>query len=431
MKKRYGKAALSLLLLAALLTSLFGCAAQKAQTEAEEEPERTLLSADLMADVTPAQNGAPAEITPDAADAAADFAVRLFRAASEDGENTLVSPLSVLCALAMTANGAEGATLFQMESTLGLRRELYNELFRSWLAVLKESGSPLKLANAIWFKDAGSFTVNRDFLQTNADCYGADAYRAPFDDTTLREINDWVDQNTDGMIPEILDRIPEEAVMYLVNALAFDAKWQSPFPDYCVSEGSFTAEDGTVRTVEYMHAEQHSYLDDGQATGFLKYYEGGRYAFAALLPDEGLSVDAYLASLDGAALRALLTSPQSETVYISLPKFETRWTGELSSALKTMGMELPFDTMQADFSGLGTSTEGNLAISRVLHKTYLSVSEEGTRAGAATTVEMACGAAPRDIEPKYVYLERPFVYLLIDCETGIPLFIGTMRDTAA
>ena len=436
--------ALSLLLSAAMLLNFAGCAATtppaasdgtNAQTEpgmsnTPNAPVVKMASVNLMADVKPSQTDKASGALPaESSAAAADFALRLFRAGYDSEKNTLISPLSALSALAMTANGADGITLTQMESTLGLRRDLWNEFFRSYLAALAEDGkSPLHLANAIWFTSDSRFTVNRDFLQTNADYYGADAFRAPFDDTTLKDINDWVNNETDGMIPEILDEIPPEALMYLVNALAFDAKWEHPYNEYSVQSGKFTTANGTARTVDFMYSEEHAYLEDSKATGFVKYYQGGRYAFAALLPNEGVSVEDYLASLSGEALQAMLAAPRYETVYTSLPKFEAEWSAELNELLESMGMTAAFDGFQADFSGLGISTAGNIYISRVIHKTFISVAEDGTRAGAATLVEASDEAAVEN--PKQVYLDRPFVYMLIDCQTGIPFFIGTMLDPA-
>ena len=403
---------LCVLLTVALLLSLAGCAAGGKHV-------------DLMKNVTPAKTE-PSSVTSEAAAAASDFALRLFRAADDPDHNTLISPLSVLCALAMTANGAEDATLLQMESTLGMRRDLYNEFFSSYLSALRsDSSNALKLANSIWFTDRNGFEPKEDFLALNAACYGADAYLAPFDGSTVQEINDWVKKNTDGMIPSILDQIPVEAVMYLVNALAFEGKWEEAYDKSDVSSGVFNAADGTKQTVDFMYSEEQIYLSDGNASGFIKYYRGGEYAFVALLPDEGVSVAEYLDSLDGAKLQALLANRSYETVYAVTPKFETRTGLELSETLKAMGMELPFVSNQADFSSLGTSKIGNLYISRVLHKTYISVDETGTRAGAASAVEVAAECAMEE-EPKYVRLDRPFIYMLIDCENNLPFFIGTM-----
>ena len=432
-----------ILLVCAILLSMAGCGTgkpsvpsqsgnddtQPESTEAQNSQESQEIRVDLMQSV--ATNEKEAEpITPESAAAAADFALRLTQAANDPDHNTLISPLSVLCALAMTANGAEDATLLQMESTLGMRRDLYNEFFQNYLAALRsDPSSSLKLANSIWFADRSGFEPKEAFLETNAACYGADAYLAPFDDSTVREINGWVSKNTDGMIPSILDQIPEDAVMYLVNALAFDAKWSQPYAEYEVSPGEFNAEDGTKQAVEFMHSEEGTYLSDDNATGFIKYYLGRDFAFVALLPDEGVSVEEYLNSLDGEKLQNLLANRSQETVVAVMPKFETQTSMELSKALMVMGMELPFDSENADFSSLGTSQAGNLYISRILHKTFISVAEDGTRAGAVTALEEEAACEPEE-EPKRVRLDRPFVYMLIDCDTNLPFFIGTMLNPA-
>ena len=421
---------LCILLIVALLLSLAGCASgkpassQSGGTDAASSQKTQEKRVDLMKTVKTVKKEAE-PITPEATAAASDFALRLFRAANDPDRNTLISPLSVLCALAMTANGAEDATLLQMESTLGMRRDLYNEFLHSYLSALRSDRSDaLKLANSIWFTDRNGFEPKEDFLAVNAACYGADAYLAPFDDGTVREINSWVKKNTDGMIPAILDRIPDDAVMYLVNALAFDAKWEQRYKD--VYPGKFTEADGTKQTVDLMYSEEQTYLSDGNATGFIKYYRGKNYAFVALLPNEGVSVGEYLDSLDGEKLQDLIENRSIETVDTAMPKFETQTSLELSEVLKSMGMELAFDEDRANFSSLGTSQAGNLCISRVLHKTFISVAEKGTRAGAATSFEVAAAAEEPGKESKEVILDRPFVYMLIDCETNRPFFIGTM-----
>lgn len=420
------------LLLACLLTlQLTGCAASQPTAPAETsggaaaDPQSSAKLVNLMADVTPNTN-AQTEAPPEASAAAVDFALRLFKAGYDPERNTLISPLSVLCALAMTANGANGATLTQMESSLGLRRELWNAYFRAYLDSLRGDGT-LKMANSIWFTADPRFTVNRDFLQTNADYYGADAYQAPFDESTLADINDWVREKTDGMIPQILDRIPQDAVMYLINALAFDARWERPYAAYSVQEGDFICADGTKHKVDFMYAEESLYLETEKATGFLKPYAGGKYAFAAFLPKDGVSLADCLASLEGETLQKLLSTPEGITTYTSLPKFETEYGAELSELLKDMGMVLPFSD-GADLSGLGSSSAGNIFISRVLHKTYISVDEDGTRAGAATAVEACDEAVIEDY--REVYLDHPFLYMLVDTESMLPFFIGTMLDPA-
>ena len=385
---------------------------------------------DLMKDV-PAK---AVDVLPDmdaGAAAAADFGVRLFKTSIEEGKNTLISPLSVLYALAMTANGADGETLAQMEQVLGMDADNLNSYMLAYLELLPESKDyKMSLANSIWFKDDPNFIVEQSFLQTNADYYGADAYKAAFDEGTRNDINNWVKEHTDGMIPEIIDEIPDEAIMYLVNALAFDAKWADEYEEHQIREGRFTMEYGIRQDVDMMHSEEHTYLEDDMATGFIKYYKDRKYAFVAMLPNEGVSVSQYVDSLTGEHLRELLNNPLDVTVFASIPKFETEYDIEMSEVLQEMGMTDAFDWQVADFSRLGTyNVDGmNICINRVLHKTFISVSEQGTRAGAATAVEMVAEGAMEIVEFKEVVLDRPFVYMLIDCETNLPFFIGTMMN---
>ena len=155
-------------------------------------------------------------------------------------------------------------------------------------------------------------------------------------------------------------------------------------------------------------------------------------AFAALLPKEGVSLSELIESLNGENLYRLLKSPSAVSVLTAIPKFETEYDAEMSDILKSMGIEKAFDPNTAEFKGLGSSSDGNIYISRVLHKTFLSMGEKGTKAGAATVVEAKDEAAADDPkQSKEVYLDRPFVYLLIDWENRVPFFIGSMTDLMA
>lgn len=359
--------------------------------------------------------------------AVTEFALKLFRESMEDDKNTLISPLSVLCALSMTANGADGETLKQMEEVLGMSVTELNMYIHSYMEGLPETEKyKLKLANSIWFTDDERFMVNQDFLQTNADYYGADIYKAPFDDTTLDDINNWVSENTDEMIEDILDKIPDAAVMYLVNALAFEAEWHEVYLKTQVSTGRFKTEDGTAKNVDFMYSQEYVYLEDENAKGFMKYYKDSKYAFVALLPNEGVSVSDYVNSLAGEKLADMLSNHDYAAVSTAIPKFETEYDVEMSDVLKNLGITDVFDMNAADFTKLGESSVGNIFINRVIHKTFISVGEKGTKAGAATVVEMTDGAMA--VEPKTVYLDRPFVYMIVDCENNIPFFIGTFMD---
>ena len=392
---------------------------------------RAVAAENLMKGVAANPVSAVADLSADSV-AVTDFAVRLFQNSVTEGENTLVSPLSVLCAIAMTANGAQEETLAQMEETLGLDVDSLNSWLHTYMEMLPRSKQTrLRLANSIWFKQDEKFVIERDFLQTNADYYEAGLYGAPFDDRTLKDINNWVDSNTDGRIPEILSELDPDAVMVLVNALTFDARWQNIYTENQVREKTFTTENGAQRKVELMHCDEYRFLEDELATGFIKYYEGRDYAFAALLPNEGVTVAEYTASLTGEGLQEMLRSVSQEEVFTAIPRFESETSLELSDALKAMGMPKAFDDVLAEFYGIGNYAGESLYISGVQHKTFIKVDEKGTEAGAATAVAMEPTESAPPADPKEVILDRPFLYLLIDCETNTPFFIGSMMDPTA
>lgn len=380
---------------------------------------------DLMQGVTPAAVSDTA-IPAGGAEAASGLALRLLRQEMETGEpNVLLSPLSILCALSMTANGARGETLTQMEQVLGVPVESLNAYQLAYRKALPDAKKcRVSLANSIWFRDDNSLTVEEDFLQTNAAWYDADLYQLPFDSAACKAINSWVNKETGGMIPEIMREISPDAAMYLINALSFEAEWQSIYQEASIQDGVFTTEDGQPQTVQMMYAKEFRYLETGTVTGFLKYYDGKNCAFAALLPKEGVSLVECVDSLTGEQLHDLLANPETVEVWTAIPKFESSYETNLCDTLEALGMTDAFDGQLADFSGIGSSTEGNLTISQVLHKTRIVVDEKGTKAGASTAVVMEPAEAPWD--PKEVLLNRPFLYLLIDCREQLPIFIGTV-----
>jgi len=356
------------------------------------------------------------------------FGVKLLQQtleSAEADENVLVSPLSVLLALYMTANGADGNTKAQMMDVLG---DNLNEYFKAYQESLPQGEDyKLHIANGIWFRDEEFLEVQEEFLRTNQEYFGAGLYKAPFDDVTCKEINNWVKENTDGMIDSILDEISPDAVLYLINAVSFDAKWQKAYNEYSVQEDrTFTKEDGTKQKATLMYSEESTYLEDEKATGFIKYYKGREYAFAVLLPKEGVTVAEYVAWMKEEHLQELFAGAKKTVVNAALPKFETEYDILLNDVLISMGMPDAFCS-SADFSNMATSERGDIFINRVLHKTFISVDELGTKAGAVTAVEMPDSCAPME-EVYNVYLDRPFVYMLIDCETNQPFFIGTMMD---
>ena len=356
-----------------------------------------------------------------------DFALGLLRE-SADEKNTLVSPLSVLSALAMAESGARGETLAQMEQATGMGADELTDMLQAYGALAGDG--PLRTANSVWLRDSEGLSVEDDFLETCGGRLGAQVFSAPFDNSTVADVNAWVSEKTNEMIPQMLSQISDSARVLLVNALAFDGGWEDPFDSALVSPDTFTCEDGTEQDVTMMHSAEDSYLESELATGFVKPYEGYDYAFVGLLPAEGVSVGELLASLDGDALEELLTPVAGAAAEIGLPKFTSSYETELTDALRSLGMTDAFDATRADFSRMGTSELGPLYVGSVLHKTFVDVNEEGTRAAAATTVTMDGAAAPGGpVEYHEVILDRSFVYLIVDLRCNLPVFIGTYMGT--
>ncbi len=390
-------------LLALLLLALPGCSA---------------ADAGLLGGVTPAETG-------DAADAAAltaDFTARLFSEVY-DGGDTLVSPVSVLAALAMTGAGARENTLAQMEAVFGADAETVRLALAAYMSGIEGTGT--KIANSIWIRGDGTFEAEQDFLSACASFAGAEVFEREFNNAARRELNAWVSERTDGMIEDMLEEMSADAVMYLVNALAFEAGWEAEYRERQLGDGVFHASGGD-RTVQMMWSEERIFLEGEGFTGFMKSYEGGRYAFAALLPDEDIGLGGLVASMTGETLSAALTEAESTPVVAAMPGFSLEFEDELSEALAVMGMPDAFSASLADFSGMGYSDVGNLYINRVLHKAFIDVTPLGTRAGAATVVEMGDSAAAPAEEPPAVLLDRPFLFMIADTEYNIPLFIGAV-----
>lgn len=418
MYKKTFLAILSLILICSMAVNLTGCATK-------------VQAADLMEGVQ--ANTVTSKAADDAfAQSQMRLAVDLFQASvleSKD-ENVLISPLSIQLALAVTANGADGDTKAEMEALLGgeISLENLNEYLCSYVINLPSAEKyKLQIANSIWFRDnEGRLQVEKDFLQKNADYYGAQAYKAAFDDQTLKDINNWVKDHTDGMIDSILDQIDEDAVMYLINALVFDAEWQHVYDKSDVYKGKFTNIGGTDKQVDMMHSEETVYLQDENAIGFMKPYSGSKYNFAVLLPNEGVDIYEYIAGLTGEELMETLSTPQLGMVMATLPKFSYEYELTMNDVLKELGMPSAFSGGTADFSKMAHSSRGNIYIGDVLHKTFISVDELGTKAGAVTKVQMNDECAV--MSEWVVTLNRPFVYMIIDNETKLPVFIGTVMD---
>lgn len=359
-----------------------------------------------------------------------NFAAELFKESvkQSENENVLVSPLSVQLALAMTANGANGKTLSEMQTLLSgdaLLTDL-NGYFEEYLLNLSSEEEKLKIANSIWVRDVESLILKDSFVKINEDKYNAQIFRKAFDQATVDEINGWVDKNTDGLINQIIDRIDSNAVMYLINALCFEDEWKHVYSKYDISNGEFLNAAGEKRAVEMMRSEEGKYIETETAKGFVKDYKGSRYSFVAVLPNEDVNINDYIASLDAENLKELITGVKRAYGIAKMPKFKSEYFASLNGTLKNLGIPTAFEAADADFSNMAESADGNIYIGNVLHKTFVQVDELGTKAGAVTSVEMDTEA-----EPMYEWeltLDKPFVYMIIDNETNLPIFIGVLND---
>ena len=383
------------------------------------QSEKSLETTDLMTGIKAASHET---VKPDDAFKSAydNFSVELLKKCFDSKSNTLISPLSVSSALTMTANGANGQTKDEMEKVLGSGMPLdeLNKYLSSFSGSLT-SGEDFKLknANSIWFRDEENrLTVEKDFLQKNADYFGVAIYKRAFDNATCKEINNWVSEHTDGMIDKLLDNGDALSNIALINATAFNAVWETYYFDNFVEDGTFTDTNGNEQSATMLISEESEYINGDNCTGFIKKYKGGKYGFAAILPDSNVSISDFVGSLNGDKLFKMLQNTENANVVAKIPKFEYEYSAELSEALKALGMPTAFSD-SADFSGISGD---KLLISDVLHKTKISVTEEGTRAVAATGVVMS--AAPDG--DKQVILNRPFMYMILDNETMLPLFAG-------
>lgn len=364
--------------------------------------------------------------------ASADFSLELFQrsvAAKGKNANVTIAPMSVMNALAITANGASGKTAKQMRKVLGDSASMtrINKNLAWYNSSLKNvEKAKLLNANSIWYHDGGSLTMKPKFLSKAKKYYSAQVSGVDFGaPATVDLINAWVAEHTNGMIKQVVDRLSEEDRVAIINALYFDAEWKVPFEPNEVTTGRFTNANGKKRKVKMMHGTEYRYIEGENVTGFIKPYAKG-YSYVALLPQKGINARQYAMSLDGDAFRKLIASAKQETVRISLPKYSLSYTNDsMERQLQDMGMNLAFSDA-ANFKNMGVDRMGKLSLDRVIHKTKIDLDEQGTRAAAVTAVFAKASCAMVDV--KYVTLNRPFVYAIIDNTNKLPVFIGTVSN---
>ena len=362
------------------------------------------------------------------------FAFDLYQLLRQDNNNVFFSPYSISQALAMTYSGARGETEKQMSDTLHfvLSQDRLHPAFNGLDIELSkrgegaqgkdEEGFRLNIVNAIWGQEDYRFLS--EFLDVLAENYGAglrafDFVNAP--EESRITINDWVSEQTEGRIEDL---IPEGAIdaltrLVLTNAIYFNAAWQFPFNEDATTDGPFYLLDGGEVIVPMMtQTESFGYTkgDDYQAVELP--YDGQELSMIILLPSDG-QFENFESSMGYQRVTEIISSLAGQQVNLTIPKFEFESEFSLKKALTTMGMPVAFSA-DADFSGM--TGDRDLAIDDILHKAFVSVDEAGTEAAAATAVLMTLTAVPAP--PVVVTVDRPFIFLIRDIETGTILFIG-------
>ncbi len=369
-----------------------------------------------------------------------DFSVKLFNACGladvKADKNVLISPQSVITDMMMAANGAGSTTLEEMEKVMcggvgftGFRKSLADMNAQ----MIYSDKVKFHTANSIWIRDDSErIQVKPEFLDQSEIWYNAGSYVLPFDDTMVKRVNDWVNENTLGMIPELLNQPPKyDEVMHLINALAFDGAWAEQYDDFCVHEGkTFTNSKGVKETATMLSECMDSYLHDDKAVGFTKPYEGGGFSFVGILPNEGVSVSDYLSGLDGKAFKAFLNSAEGDCeVHTRLPEFKYDYDVSMGDSIQSMGIREAFSP-SADFTGMADTKTGKLFIGDVMHKTHIELDRNGTKAAAVTDIIMrdTTSVEPQPKKTVNITLDRPFIYAIIQGNTGIPVFLGVVNS---
>lgn len=344
------------------------------------------------------------------------------------GENVIVSPVSIVQALSMTLNGAAGQTREQIAKTLhleGLSVEMLNEEQQKLRELLLQPGPGIKLsmANSLWLQKGWPF--QKEYLDRVKAAYDAQLNERKLDDpAVLKEMNKWVNKQTNGLIPTILDEpISEMTKLMLLNALYFDGTWKRPFEPDATIEDEFTKSDGEIQRIPFMNQGGSYEYDETDAYQAIRLpYGDGQMGMLIVLPSQHMDQKELTAKL--LADTEFWTKPfNSANGRLALPKFRVEGKRELIDTLSAMGMRLPFDPNQADFSELA---DNRLYINRILHKTVVDVSEQGTEAAAVTLIGMEAGSAPpsSSFEMK---VNRPFLFAIQDLQSGMLLFVGLVE----
>ncbi len=348
--------------------------------------------------------------------------------------NLFISPLSVAMALAMTYNGAAGTTEAAMRATLeleGITTPEVNAAYRSLIDLLRglDPRVRFQIANSIWYRH--DFTVESAFLDVNRTAYDARVealdFRSP---AASRTINDWVRDETNGLIPEIVETpLPDWALMYVINAIYFKGDWTQQFDKRRTAPQPFDLADGSTVSVSMMTHGAEADVRQGwdPAVQVLDLPYGGRaFTMTIVMPRDAAGIDALLAGLTLDQWDGWVADLDSSASEVFLPKFKLTNDLLLNSTLTALGMAPAFDCDPPETADFSRMTPDDVCITRVKHKTYVDVNEEGTTAAAVTAVEIGPTSAPMPI-----VIDRPFLFAIRENLSGTIVFLGVMRNPAA
>jgi len=367
-------------------------------------------------------------------DAANQFAINTFQQTLKtepSGPNTLISPLSIYLALDMTYNGAAGTTADSMAATLQLQGAPLGQLNAVSHALLQQlpkedSKVQLNIANSIWY--ATKFPAPaRGFKDSITNSYAGMVQPIDFTNSgSLNTINSWVSKNTAGKIPQLLKQLDPGLVMLLVNAVYFNGSWLHGFPASATQNGPFLTSTGNTVTVPFMNqtTSLRLHTDSNLVMVEMPYGTGEAFDMYLVVPTSRTQpINSFVSGLNATSLDQALNSLDSAKIDLIMPKWEYSYgIDNMQPELTALGMGIAFSD-SANFSAMYPGQQTN--ISQVIHKTYISVSENGTVAAAVTGVGMVTTAAPAILAVK---LDHPFVYLIREKATGLILFIGVVND---
>ena len=354
------------------------------------------------------------------------FGFELFQQVYDlsEEDNLMISPLSVSYALGMTYNGAAGTTLEAFRDVLhfeNLTNEEVNESYKDLMnqLVTLDDQVEFSIANSIWYKLG--FQVLSEFIATNQEYFDAAIEEIDFyDPQTLEIINQWIEDKTNGKIKDMLDYIPADAVMYLINAIYFNAKWKYEFDKDETHEDNFKLADETIHLTNFMVVNgDFNYTSNEDFRAVELPYGDSAFSMVVMLPSGDKTVSGLVASLDAEHWDSWFENSQMKNVQVEMPKFKYGFKSLLNDPLSNLGLGVAF-TDAADFTRI--SPLGGLFISRVIHQTFIDVQEEGTEAAAATIVEISYTSAVE--RPVIFKVDKPFLYLIKENSTGAIIFIG-------